>query len=71
MKGTASLGMQSNGNKDVIMATSDADRMRFSEEQVRVMGRSSRGVRAIRIRPEDTLSGVDLIDPEEESLYYY
>lgn len=58
--------LQSNGKKDVIMATSDGMVMRFSEDQVRVMGRGSRGVRAIRIRPEDTLSGVDLIDPEEE-----
>lgn len=65
-----SLGwvMSSNGHKDVIMATSDGMMMRFSEAQVREVGRGSRGVRAIKIREHDTLAGVGLIDPNEDRL---
>ena len=60
--------MSSKGGKDIIMATSDGMMMRFSEDQVRAMGRGSRGVRAIRIREEDSLTGVGLIDKDEEKL---
>lgn len=55
--------LQSNGKKDIIMATSAGMVMRFDEEQVRCMGRVSRGVRAIKIKSQDTLVSVNLIDP--------
>lgn len=62
--------LKSTGDRDVIMATSDGMAIRFEESQVRAMGRSSRGVRAIKIKPEDNLVSVDLIDREDEKSFF-
>ena len=43
--------LHSNGEKDIILATSAGMVIRFDEKQVRAMGRTSRGVRAIKIKP--------------------
>ena len=43
--------------------------IRFDEKQVRAMGRSSRGVRAIKIKPADQLVSVSLIDPDTIKVY--
>jgi DNA gyrase subunit A len=56
--------LSSNGKKDIILATSDGMVIRFDENKVRSMGRTSRGVRAIKIKPEDQLVSVSLIDPD-------
>ena len=56
--------LQSNGEKDIILATSAGMVIRFDEKQVRAMGRTSRGVRAIKIKPDDNLVSVRLIDPD-------
>lgn len=61
--------MSSEGGMDVILATSAGMVIRFEEDQVRAMGRASRGVKAIKIKPEDNLVCADLIDPE--SKYYF
>lgn len=61
--------LHSNGEKDIILATSAGMVIRFDEKQVRAMGRTSRGVRAIKIKPDDTLVSVSLIDPETTKLY--
>lgn len=37
--------------------------MRFHEKDVRAMGRVSRGVRGIRLRPDDQVIGMDLVAP--------
>ena len=44
--------------------------IRFDEKQVRAMGRTSRGVRAIKIKPDDTLVSVSLIDPDTTKEYF-
>ncbi len=56
--------LRSNGEKDIILATSAGMVIRFDESQVRSMGRTSRGVRAIKIKPDDDLVSVSLIDPD-------
>jgi DNA gyrase subunit A len=61
--------LQSSGKKDVILATSAGMVIRFDETQVRAMGRTSRGVRAIKIKPDDTLVSVGLIDPDTTKLF--
>ncbi|MBL6723047.1 MAG: DNA gyrase subunit A [Candidatus Margulisbacteria bacterium] len=61
--------LQSNGKKDIILATSDGMVIRFDEGQVRSMGRTSRGVRAIKIKPDDRLVSVSLIDPDTTKLF--
>ena len=63
--------LQSNGEKDIILATSAGMVIRFDEKQVRAMGRTSRGVRAIKIKPDDNLVSVSLIDPDTTNVSYY
>lgn len=53
-----------NGNCDVILFSSGGKAARFKEKQVRAMGRSSRGVRGIRL-PEDQRV-VGMVIPMEE-----
>ena len=54
------------GDRDVVLVTSAAMVIRFNESQVRSMGRTSRGVKGINIKPEDQLVSMDVIDPEDE-----
>jgi DNA gyrase subunit A len=56
--------LQSDNTKDIILATSSGMVMRFEETQVRAAARTARGVRAIRIKPDDYLVSVGLIDPD-------
>ncbi|NQY73322.1 MAG: DNA gyrase subunit A [Candidatus Margulisbacteria bacterium] len=60
---------KSSGEKDIMLVTSAGMVIRFSETQVRPMGRATRGVRGIRIKPQDVLVSMDVIDPEEEKLH--
>jgi DNA gyrase subunit A len=52
------------GNRDIIMASDSGQSIRFSEGDVRVMGRSAGGVNAIRLSKSDTVVGMDVIDVE-------
>lgn len=56
------------GNDEVIISTSLGQAIRFSEKDVRAMGRSARGVRGIRLRPKDTVVGADLVDEDRQLL---
>lgn len=56
------------GNDEVIISTSLGQAIRFSEEDVRSMGRSARGVRGIRLRPKDVVVGADLVDENRHLL---
>lgn len=58
---------QSNGRSDVIIGTSNGMCIRYSEEELRPMGRTARGVRAITLRVGDTIVGCDAIEPKESS----
>ena len=51
------------GKCDVVLYSSAGKATRFSEEDVRPMGRSARGVRGIRLQPGQTM--VDMIIPRE------
>lgn len=48
------------GNSDIIMATREGKAIRFSEEDVRAMGRGAAGVRAITLRPGDIVVGMEI-----------
>lgn len=50
------------GNDEVIISTSQGQAIRFSERDVRPMGRVSRGVRGIRLRPGDQVIGMDVVE---------
>ena len=50
------------GNDDVIISTSAGQAIRFNEKDARPMGRTARGVRGIRLRPNDNVVGMDVVD---------
>lgn len=53
---------KTNGDNDVIISTSAGQAIRFSEKDARPMGRSARGVRGVRLRPNDQVVGMDIVD---------
>ncbi|MBS1996575.1 MAG: DNA gyrase subunit A [Cyanobacteria bacterium SZAS LIN-2] len=54
------------GKSDVIIGTGDGMCIRYSEEELRPLGRTARGVRAITLREGDKIVGFDAIENEEE-----
>lgn len=57
----------SNGKADVLIGTGDGMCIRYSEEELRPMGRSARGVRAITLRDGDTIVGFDVLEVADEA----
>lgn len=56
------------GDHDVIISTSAGQAIRFNEKDARPMGRSARGVRGVRLRPHDSVVGMDIVDDDGRSL---
>jgi len=56
------------GNQEIIMGTSQGMSIRFSESDVRSMGRSATGVKGINIGEDDKVIDMDIVDPELEVL---
>jgi len=54
------------GKQDVILATKKGLAVRFSEEEVRTMGRTARGVKGITLRDGDTVVGLELVRPDTD-----
>jgi DNA gyrase subunit A len=59
----------SNGKADVMIGTSDGMCIRYSEEELRPLGRSARGVRAITLREGDKIVGFDMIDDSNKDAH--
>lgn len=57
-----------NGKNDVVVSTSAGQAVRFNEEDVRPMGRTARGVRGVRLRPNDTVVGMDVVNSDDQRL---
>jgi DNA gyrase subunit A len=57
-----------NGNNEVIISTAKGQAIRFHESNVRPMGRASRGVRGIRLRTDDRVIGMDIVE-EDSSIF--
>jgi DNA gyrase subunit A len=53
-----------NGDNEVVISTAMGQAIRFHEKGVRPMGRVSRGVRGIRLRPNDYVIGMDLVQED-------
>lgn len=51
---------QTSGTDEIIMSTALAQAIRFKESDVRPMGRATRGVRGVRLRPNDRVVGMDV-----------
>ena len=56
------------GHDDLIIATHNGMAVRFSEENVRCMGRNARGVRGISLREGDYVCGVTMVDESKKLL---
>lgn len=56
------------GDHDVIISTSAGQAIRFSEKDARPMGRAARGVRGVRLRPNDRVVGMDIVSDNDRSL---
>lgn len=56
------------GENDVIISTSAGQAIRFSEKDTRPMGRSARGVRGVRLRPNDSVVGMDIVTGDDQTL---
>lgn len=52
---------QTDGEREVILSTADGQALRFSENEVRPMGRSARGVKGMRLREGDHIVGMDIV----------
>lgn len=59
---------QTSGSNDVIISTSAGQAVRFNEEECRPMGRAARGVRGVRLRPDDTVVGMDVVTSASQRL---
>lgn len=55
----------SDGKQDIFVATKLGQSIRFSEEDVRDMGRNARGVRGIKLDDKDTVVGMEIFPTEE------
>jgi len=50
------------GENEVVISTSQGQAIRFHEKDARPLGRVSRGVRGIRLRPGDQVIGMDIVE---------
>ena len=56
------------GDNEVVISTSMGQAIRFHESDARPMGRTARGVRGIRLRPNDQVVGMDVVT-EDSSIF--
>ena len=56
------------GECDLLLATAHGQAVRFSEGNVRAMGRTARGVRGIKLREGDYVAGVCVVDEGKDLL---
>lgn len=59
---------RTSGDNDVIISTSAGQAIRFNEKDTRPMGRSARGVRGVRLRPNDSVVGMDIVTGDDQTL---
>ena len=59
---------KTSGDNDVIISTSVGQAIRFNEKDARPMGRSARGVRGMRLRPNDRVVGMDIVSDDSQQL---
>jgi DNA gyrase subunit A len=60
--------IQTDGTKQILIATHDGMAIRFKETDVRPMGRVARGVRGVSLRKSDFVVGVCSIEDEEQKI---
>lgn len=55
---------RTNGDDEIVISTMNGQAIRFAEKDVRPMGRSARGVRGIKLRPQDVVVGMDVVEED-------
>jgi DNA gyrase subunit A len=64
-KGDELIGVEfTDGKKEILLATRDGKAIRFSESQVREVGRSAKGVRGIRLGKKDEVIGMSVAEED-------
>lgn len=56
------------GEREIVMGTSQGMSIRFSEQDVRAMGRSATGVKGIQLDEDDKVIDMDIVQPDKEVL---
>ncbi len=56
------------GKQEIILVTEKGQAIRFSEEEVRPMGRTAAGVMAIRLEEDDAVVSMEVVEPEHDLL---
>ena len=56
------------GHNEVVLVSHSGQAIRFDEKDVRPMGRTAAGVGAMRLRANDEIRGMDIVDPEADLL---
>ena len=56
------------GNAEIVVASHEGNFVRYREDEVRVMGRTARGVRGIKLSDDDYVTGVALVDESKQLL---
>ena len=59
---------RTSGKDDIIISTSAGQAIRFNESDARPMGRAARGVRGVKLRPNDSVVGMDVLEGNDEKL---
>ena len=54
--------MHTHGECDIVLATRDGNAVRYTEANVRAMGRTARGVKGISLRGDDYVTGVAIVE---------
>lgn len=57
-----------NGEQDILLASSNGKTIRFKESDVRAMGRTARGVRGIRLAADSSMVSLIIADEQKEVL---
>jgi DNA gyrase subunit A len=55
--------VETDGNNELMLATRKGMSIRFHEEEIRPMGRTAYGVRGIKLRKNDEVVSVEIVDP--------
>src|SRR5688572_19117647 len=53
-----------NGSDEVIFVTENGQALRFNENKIRAMGRQAAGVSAIKLKKEDAVTSMDVVEKD-------
>lgn len=59
------------GTADIILATKCGQSIRFSEKDVRPMGRNASGVKAMKLKKNDEIVGMDIVEGDKTQIANY